>query len=273
MDATRRRRGRTAPARRHADRPRAGRGRRLRLDRVAGAAAALAASAARRSATTCGCTRPSRSPPTTTSRRTGCWGPPQAALSHEFADIGDGYGFLIECAQATTGLFAGAVPWRSGADHKRRMREWDHAAPLISLAARARPRPGRDRRRRQRRSPTIRSPTSSTSATSAPGSRQLVRDPRGGRGDARSSAAARKAPDWNRGDDLEAFIADAQRARDRQPREFLHLLRPPDGHLPDGRATRRPRSPNPWGELHDTPGRLDRRRERLPERLRHEPDG
>ena len=25
-----------------------------------------------------------------------CWGPPQAALSHEFADIGDGHGFLIE---------------------------------------------------------------------------------------------------------------------------------------------------------------------------------
>ena len=35
------------------------------------------------------------------------WGPPQAALSHQFADTGEGYGFLIECAQATTGLFAG----------------------------------------------------------------------------------------------------------------------------------------------------------------------
>ena len=44
-----------------------------------------------------------------------CWGPPQAALSHEFADLGDGYGFLLECAQPTTGLTAGAVPWRSGA--------------------------------------------------------------------------------------------------------------------------------------------------------------
>ena len=44
-----------------------------------------------------------------------CWGPPQAALSHQFADVGDGHGFLFEAAQATTGLFAGAVPWRSGA--------------------------------------------------------------------------------------------------------------------------------------------------------------
>src|SRR4029079_11847205 len=59
--------------------------------------------------------------------------PPQAALSHQFADTGDGYGFLIESAQATTGLFAGALPWRSGADHKRRMRQWAHAAPFVGV--------------------------------------------------------------------------------------------------------------------------------------------
>ena len=62
-----------------------------------------------------------------------CWGPPQAALSHEFADLGDGHGFLIEAAQSTTGLTAGAVPWRSGREHKQMMSRWDHAAPLISL--------------------------------------------------------------------------------------------------------------------------------------------
>src|SRR4029077_552235 len=62
------------------------------------------------------------------------WGPPQAALSHEFANPdGDGHGYLVGCAQATTGLFAGAVPWRSGAAHKRRMREWAKASPLIAL--------------------------------------------------------------------------------------------------------------------------------------------
>ena len=61
------------------------------------------------------------------------WGPPQGALSHEFEDTGDGHGFLLEGAQATTGLFAGALPWRSGADHKRRMRRWSSSASLISL--------------------------------------------------------------------------------------------------------------------------------------------
>ncbi len=74
------------------------------------------------------------------------WGPPQAALSHQFADTGEGYGFLIESAQATTGLFAGAIPWRSGADHKRRMREWSHAASADCAGSRARRGPRDDRR-------------------------------------------------------------------------------------------------------------------------------
>ena len=49
------------------------------------------------------------------------WGPPQSAISHQFADLGDGYGFLVESAQATTGLFAGGLamalrPRPQGAD-------------------------------------------------------------------------------------------------------------------------------------------------------------
>ena len=110
-------------------------------------------SAAPRSATTCGCTRRSPSPPTTTSPRTGCGARRRRRSRTSSPTLGEGYGFLIESAQATTGLFGGAVPWRSGADHKRRMREWAQAALLIAPRARARPRPGRDRRRRQRRPP------------------------------------------------------------------------------------------------------------------------
>ena len=102
-------------------RPRAGRRRRLRLARVARRCCCARGSAAPRPATTSACTRPPRSRPSTPSRRTGGWGPPQAALSHEFADLGDGYGFLFEAAQSTTGLTAGAMPWRSGAEHKEIM--------------------------------------------------------------------------------------------------------------------------------------------------------
>ena len=106
---------------------------------------------------------------------------------------------------------------------------------------RARPRPGRDRRRRQRASSTIRSTTSSTVRTCGMGVEQLVR--------IHEAAGAReivgsgmRAPDWTRGDDLEAVHRRAQRARDRPPR-VRHLLGPPDGHLPDGPRPGRPRSP------------------------------
>ena len=61
------------------------------------------------------------------------WGPPQSAISHEFADLEDGYGFLVESAQSTTGLFAAATPWLSGRDHKERMLAWRRCAPFINL--------------------------------------------------------------------------------------------------------------------------------------------
>ena len=105
--------------------------RRLRLDRVAGAAAALRDRRARRRrlpapASDLGDLRLLR-------RGAGpWWGPPQAGLSHEFEDLDDGYGFLLECPQHTTGLTAAATPWRSGADHKRAMSKFAHGAGASS---------------------------------------------------------------------------------------------------------------------------------------------
>ena len=61
------------------------------------------------------------------------WGAPQAALSHEFEDVEDGYGFLIEGAQYTTGIGASAVPWVSGAEHKELMARFEYGATFISL--------------------------------------------------------------------------------------------------------------------------------------------
>ena len=37
----------------------------------------------------------------------GWWGAPQAGLSAEFADVEDGYGFLIETSHASPGVNAG----------------------------------------------------------------------------------------------------------------------------------------------------------------------
>jgi Choline dehydrogenase and related flavoproteins len=61
------------------------------------------------------------------------WGPPQAALCNEFADKGNGYGFLIETSQYAPGLIGSATPWLSGADHKQRMEEFRFNAAFISL--------------------------------------------------------------------------------------------------------------------------------------------
>ncbi|HEX2129429.1 MAG TPA: aldehyde dehydrogenase family protein [Solirubrobacterales bacterium] len=178
------------------------------------------------------------------------WGPPQAALSHQFADTGEGYGFLIESAQATTGLFSGAVPWRSGADHKRRMREWAHAAPLIALV-------------RERGGGRVTIDAAGNTVVNYPiadeldrahlkqGVEQLVR--------IHEAAGAReivgsglRAPDWSRGEDLEGFIA-ALNGLEIKPREYVTFSAHQMGTCRMGRDPATSVA-NPWGELHDAPG-------------------
>ena len=222
------------------DRPRAGGRRRLRLARVAGAAAALADRRARRPATTCACTRRRRH---RLLRRA-----PELVL-------GPAAGGAL--ARVRRPRRRPRLPVRGGAvDHRpdrgrgavalgpRAQADDEPLGPRRAAdqpAARARPRPGRDRRRRQPGPPV-------------PGD-QRARHPRHPRRRSSSWSAStrrpareeivgshRKARDWSRGDDLEAFIADAQLAPDRAPR-LPALLRPPDGHAAGWAPTRRPRSP------------------------------
>ena len=80
-------------------------------------------SAVPRPATTCASTHPASSA-APTARTTGLVGAPQAGLCDEFADTGEGYGFLIETAQYAPGLIGSATPWISGADHKQRMEQF-----------------------------------------------------------------------------------------------------------------------------------------------------
>ena len=178
------------------------------------------------------------------------WGPPQSALSHQFADTGEGYGFLIESAQATTGLFGASVPWRSGADHKRRMREWAQAAPLIALV-------------RERGHGRVEIDAAGNAVPHYPiddevdrahlkqGVEELVR--------IHEAAGAReiigsgmRVGDWTRGDDLDAFI-DTLNAQEIVPREFVTFSAHQMGTCRMGRDPATSVA-NPWGELHDTPG-------------------
>ena len=59
------------------------------------------------------------------------WGPPHAALVDEFANPGDGYGFLIEATQYTTGLAASATPFTTAEEHKRSLLELRRSATTI----------------------------------------------------------------------------------------------------------------------------------------------
>jgi choline dehydrogenase-like flavoprotein len=61
------------------------------------------------------------------------WGPPQAGLVNEFANVEDGHGFLIEGVQYTTGLGASAVTWTGGAAHKRLMHDYREFATWVAL--------------------------------------------------------------------------------------------------------------------------------------------
>jgi choline dehydrogenase-like flavoprotein len=179
-----------------------------------------------------------------------CWGPPQAALSHQFADVGDGHGFLFEAAQSTTGLTAGAVPWRSARSHKQMMSRWDHAAPLISLL-------------RERGHGRVVIDGDGNSVVQYPVTNELdIRDIRAGveqlvriheaAGAEEIVGSHRQAGDWKRGDDLEAFIADLN-SRPIAPRDFLLFSAHQMGTCRMG-ADPQTSVADTRGELHDTPG-------------------
>src|SRR3954463_7815936 len=61
------------------------------------------------------------------------WGAPHAGLSHQFENLEDGYGFLIEGAQYTTGIGGSATPWMSGEQHKDLMARFKNGATFIML--------------------------------------------------------------------------------------------------------------------------------------------
>lgn len=63
----------------------------------------------------------------------GWWGPPQSALSAQWADLEDGYGFLVETSHASPGLTGSALPWESGRQHKDDMARGAHLAAFVLL--------------------------------------------------------------------------------------------------------------------------------------------
>jgi choline dehydrogenase-like flavoprotein len=63
----------------------------------------------------------------------GWWGPPQTALSMEYADLADGYGYLIETSHASPGMTGSAMPWETGAQHKADMARGPQSSGMVLL--------------------------------------------------------------------------------------------------------------------------------------------
>jgi choline dehydrogenase-like flavoprotein len=61
------------------------------------------------------------------------WGAPHAALVDQFANVEDGYGFLLEATQYAPGLGASALPFTSGEGHKEMMSRFRFGATFIGL--------------------------------------------------------------------------------------------------------------------------------------------
>jgi choline dehydrogenase-like flavoprotein len=178
------------------------------------------------------------------------WGPPHAGLSHEFEDVRDGYGFLIEAAQYTTGVAGSAVPWTGGARHKELMAELSHGASFIALTRDH----GHGRVTVDAAGEAV--PWYSVSdpldaANLRLGIEKIARlHVAAGAIEVYLLAAA--LPHWRHGDPLDAFIARAQR----QPLQAGGVKLFSAHQMGSCRMGGDPRTSvaNPEGELHDTPG-------------------
>jgi acyl-CoA reductase-like NAD-dependent aldehyde dehydrogenase/choline dehydrogenase-like flavoprotein len=178
------------------------------------------------------------------------FGPPQAALSHEFEDVEDGYGFLVECSQHTTGLFGAATQWRSGREHKERMLEWNRVGAFIFLI--------RDRGHGRVTIDRDGNPVVSYVMNDEldqhvfrRGLSELIRLQEAA-GAEEIVTLARGASEWSRGDDLDKFIAEIASAS-LEPRQHAIFSAHQMGSCRMG-SDPKTSVANPWGELHDTPG-------------------
>jgi choline dehydrogenase-like flavoprotein len=178
------------------------------------------------------------------------WGPPQAAYSDQFADRGDGFGFLVEAPAYGAGLGAAVAPWESGAAHKALMARGARSAGLVyfvrdrgsgsisidaagnSVSAYALTDPVDIANLRAAREACVR-------IHAAAGAEEITAGHRGG------------FLRWTRGsDDLETFLA----AMEAVPAEQLPLF---SAHqMGSCRMGTDPATSvaGVWGELHDTPG-------------------
>jgi choline dehydrogenase-like flavoprotein len=177
-------------------------------------------------------------------------GAPHAGLVEEFANLEDGYGFLIEGAQYTTGIAGSALPYESAAEHKQAMSELRHGATLIALLrdhghgrvqidGAGQPVPWYSIDDELDLRNTRAAIAAQARLHAAAGAHTIV-------------ALTGGAPRWRRGDDLEAFIAAIQAVPLRAGGWKLFSAH----QMGTCRIGTDPKTSvaGPWGELHDVKG-------------------
>jgi choline dehydrogenase-like flavoprotein len=178
------------------------------------------------------------------------WGPPHAGLSHEFADVTDGYGFLIEAAQYTTGLSGSAIPWTSGRGHKELMADFSRGVSFIGLTRdHGHGRVVLDDRGEGQPFYALTDPLDAAHLRLSIEKLARLHHAAGAQ---EMSLLASALPRWRIGDDLEAFIERAQR----QPLMAGGVKLFSAHQMGTCRMGPDPATSvaNPEGELHDTPG-------------------
>jgi choline dehydrogenase-like flavoprotein len=178
------------------------------------------------------------------------WGACHTGVVDEFANLEDGHGFLIETAQYTTGLGASALPFTDPRRHKELIHEYARGVSFIGLL--------RDRGSGQ---VTIDAEGNAVHFYSLSDELDVRNSHRAIDAQAKLHEAAGAEeiyslaaglPHWRRGDDLDAFIAKAQRiplAAGGQRLFSAHQM----GSCRMGTDPQTSVA-GPWGELHDTPG-------------------
>ncbi len=177
-------------------------------------------------------------------------GAPHAGLVHEFENLGDGYGFLLEGAQYTTALGATAAPYTTGAAHKELMCNYRHGGSVIALLRdRGHGRVTIDETGMAVPWYSITDEVDVRNAREGIAAQARLHEAAGAE---QILAAATGAPMWRRGEDLDAFIARIQRIPLRAGGWKLFAAH----QMGTCRMGVDPRTSvaGPWGELHDTAG-------------------
>jgi choline dehydrogenase-like flavoprotein len=182
----------------------------------------------------------------------GWWGPPQSALSMEYANLADGYGYLIETSHASPGMTGSAMPWETGAQHKADMSRGPSSSGMVLLLRdRGHGRVTIDAAGNALHSYPLSDPLDVAHfrdglrrlclLQAASGAQEIV-------------TLHRKRLHWARdgGETIEAF---AQRVHDAPLAPYEHATFSLH-HMGSARMGTDPATSvaGPWGELHDTPG-------------------